>query len=143
MGNVLLFSNTLFLSLHVASIYLSYFIFFIAGLAAVSYLVQNNLLKHKKVSIIFNRLPNLSFLDKLNYKSIGVGFPILTFAIISGFVSGGVLLFSRQILSLALWMLYAVILHVRLSEKLRGRKVALLSLLAFGVIIISLFGRCF
>jgi len=134
---------------HIVTIYLSYIVFFTASLAALAYLIQDNLLKHKRTGGILNRLPDLSFLDKLNYRSIGLGFPMLTLSIVSGFIwakniygaywqSYG----SRQVYSLVLWLIYAVILHVRLSAKLRGIKVALLSLFAFGVIILSIFGVC-
>ena len=134
---------------HIITIYLSYIVFFVASLAAVTYLIQDNLIKQKRTGIIFNRLPDLSFLDKLNYRSIGLGFPMLTLSIISGFtwaknINGAYfgIYSSRQVYSLVLWLIYAVILHVRLSERLRGKKVARLSLFAFCVIILSLFGAC-
>lgn len=143
------FSSSIYLKLHILTIFLSYIAFFVATAAAVLYLVQNNALKNKQAGLIFSRLPDLSFLDKLNYRSIGLGFPILTFSIISGFIwiknIHGVYWWSynsRQLFSLALWLIYAVILHVRLSDKLRGKKVALLSVFAFFVIILSLFGAC-
>jgi len=142
-------AQALYLTLHTVTIYLSYIVFLAASAAAALYLVQNNLIKNKRTGIIFNRLPNLSFLDKVNYRSIGLGFPILTLSILSGFIWAenihGVYwpsYNSRQIYSLVLWLIYAVILHVRLSAKLRGRKVALLTLFAFLVIILSLFGAC-
>lgn len=141
--------QTLYFGFHIATIYLSYAIFFIASVAASLYLIQNSLLKNKRTGVIFDRLPSLSFLDKLNYRSIGIGFPILTFSILSGFIWVKNIYGSywagfnpRQVYSLILWLIYAVTLHVRLSAKMRGRKIALLSLFAFCVIILSLFGAC-
>lgn len=141
--------NNIYLVIHVVTIYISYIIFFLASAGAAAYLIQDNFLKNKRTNIIFNRLPDLAFLDKLNYRSIGLGFPILTLAIITGFIRVkniyGVYWLDtnlRQVYSLVLWLIYAVTLHVRLSEKLRGRKVAVLSLFAFFIIIISLFGAC-
>jgi len=142
-------SFNLYSMLHIGSICLSYFIFSLATLAAVAYLIQDRLIKNKRTGVIFNCLPNLAFLDKLNYRSISLGFPLLSLAIISGFIwarnihgvywSGHNL---RQIYSLVLWLIYAVILHARLSAKLRGKKVALLSLFAFGVLVFSLWATC-
>lgn len=139
----------IYLRTHLIGIYFSYIVFFAASLAAIAYLFQDNLLKNKRTVAIFNYLPDLSFLDKLNYRSIGLGFPLLTVSIVSGFIwakniYGGywVSCNSRQIYSLILWLIYAVILHVRLSERLRGKKVALLSLFAFCIIILSLLGAC-
>lgn len=143
------FHSSLYLKLHILTIYISYAVFFVSTAAAILYLIQNNALKNKQVGIVFSRLPDLSFLDKLNYRTIGLGFPILTFSIISGFIWArniyGVYwdgLYSRQVFSIILWLIYAVILHVRLFDKLRGKKVAFLSLFAFFVIILSLFGAC-
>lgn len=134
--------------LHIMTIYLSYSAFFVATAAAVLYLTQDYFLKNKQTGIIFDQLPNLYFLDRLNYKAISSGFPIFTIAIISGFIwarhtRGSIwMLERREVYSIALWLIYALILHVRLSSKLRGRKVAQLSLLAFCVIILTFFSRC-
>lgn len=143
-----LYFNNAYFIFHIAAIYLSYIIFFVASVAALIYLVEDIQLKHKKTKVLFSRLPDLSFLDKLNYRSIGLGFPILTFSIISGVfwvrdIQGAYWSWNpREVYSLVLWFLYAVTLHVRLSEKLRGRKVAILSLAAFAIIVLSLFSSC-
>lgn len=142
------FLNNPYLFLHIAAIHLSYIIFFVASFAALLYLIQDIRLKAKKTAIIFSRLPDLSSLDKLNYRAITLGFPILTFSIVAGvFWAHDIRTIywswsAREAYSLVLWLIYALILHMRLSEKLRGRKVALLSLAAFGIIILSLFNRC-
>ena len=137
-----------YLYLHIITIYLGYAAFFIATIAAALFLIQDNLIKNKQAGIIFNRLPGLFFLDKLNYRAIGLGFPMLTLSIISGFIWAGHIRGAywsykpREIYSIVLWLVYALILHVRLSAKLRGRKVAQLSLLALCVIILTLFSSC-
>lgn len=137
------------LKFHIAAIYLSYIAFLAATAAAVLYLIQNSALKNKQTAVIFSWLPDLSFLDKLNYRSIGLGFPILTFSIFCSFLWSknvhGIYWWgynSRQLCSIVLWLVYAVILHMRLSAKVRGRKVAFLSILAFFIVILSLFGTC-
>jgi len=139
----------LYSTLHIVSIFLSYLVFLIATTTAAAYLIQDALIKSKRTGVVFSRLPDLSFLDKLNYRSISLGFTLLSLAIISGFIWArnihgtywGVYNL-RQIYSLVLWLIYAVILHARLSAKLRGRKVALLSLFAFGVLVLSLLATC-
>ncbi len=138
-----------FLKIHSITIHLSYLAFFAASVVSVLYLIQDNALKNKLTGVIFSRLPNLSFLDKLNYRSIGLGFPLLTVSVISGLIWAknihGIYWWGynlRQLYSLILWLVYALILHVRLSAKLRGRKVAFLSIAAFFVIILTLFGAC-
>ena len=140
--------HELYLRLHVLTVCVSYAAFFAASAAAVLYLVQDSLIKSKARGAIFNHLPNLFFLDRLNYGAIGLGFPILTLSIISGFIwtrhIKGAYLSSnpREIYAVILWMVYALILHVRLSARLRGRPIAMLSLVAFSVIIFTLFASC-
>ncbi len=135
--------------IHGITICMSYIAFFAASVAAALYLIQDSAIKNKLGGVIFNRLPNLSFLDRFNYRSIGLGFPILTISILSGFIWAkniyGVYwqpFNSRHLYSLVLWLIYAVILHVRLSARLRGRKVAILSIAAFLVCVLTLFGTC-
>ena len=135
-------------NLHIITISLSYIAFFAASAAAVLYIIQDRFLKTKRAGMALNRLPDLLFLDRINYRAIGLGFPMLTLSIISGFIwaehtRGAYWSYNpRQIYSFALWLVYALILHVRLSAKLRGRKVAQLSLLAFCMIIFTLFSSC-
>jgi len=135
--------------IHIITIYVSYAAFFAASLAAALYLVQDNAIKSKRRGVIFSRLPSLSFLDRFNYRSIGLGFPILTISILSGFVWTKSIYGiywqgynSRQLYSLVLWLSYALILHVRLKARLRGRKVAILSIAAFFMMALTLFGTC-
>ncbi len=141
------FGNAYFVT-HLIAIVASYAVFFVTFSAAVLYLVQDNNLKRKHLGAMFNRLPDLSLLDKLTYRSIELGFPILSVAIIAGFllqkdISGSYWNWNtKEVYSVVSWLLYAVTLHVRLSSKLRGKKVALLSILAFGIIVFSLFVGC-
>ncbi len=141
--------HALYLKMHVAAICISYIAFAVASVAAVLYLIQDNAIKTKRGGSILSRLPDLSFLDKLNYRSIGLGFPILTLSILAGLIWARNVYGtywqgcnSRLFYSIVLWLVYAMILHVRLSAKMRGRKVAFFSIFAFFVIIISLFGTC-
>lgn len=135
--------------IHGITICASYTAFFTASVAAILYLIQDSAIKNKLSGVVFNRLPNLSFLDRFNYGSIGLGFPILTVSILSGFIWAKYIYGvywqgynPRHLYSIVLWLIYALILHVRLSARARGRKVALLSIAAFFVIILTLFGAC-
>ncbi|MBF0217391.1 MAG: cytochrome c biogenesis protein CcsA [Candidatus Omnitrophica bacterium] len=135
--------------IHRITIFFSYAAFFSAFLSGILYLVQDSALKNKLSGAVFGRLPNLSLLDMVNYRSIGTGFPLLTISILAGLYlaksAHGIYwqgFNSRQILSLAVWIIYALILHVRLTERLRGRKVAILSIAAFILMVIALVGDC-
>lgn len=142
-------AQEIYLMIHGIAILLSYAAFFVASAAAALYIIQNSALKTKRPGIIFSRMPGLSILDKLNYRSIGIGLPILTISIFSAFLWAKSVhgtywwgMNSRHLSSIVLWLVYAVTLHVRLSAKMRGRKVAILSIIAFIVMVFSLFGSC-
>ena len=141
-------SENIYSAVHVAAIYLSYIMFLVAAIAAVLYLIQDSNIKHKHLGLVFNGLPDLSLLDQLTYKSISLGFPMLTLGIVSGLLWAKTVegtywdLNIKQVSALVIWLLYAVILHVRLSAKIRGRKVAVLTILVFFVIIFAIGINC-
>jgi len=138
-------SNNIFLTIHIAAISVSFIAFLVATVSAVLYLIQDRNLKKKDAVILFNRLPDLDFLDKLNYRAIGFGFPLLTLGLINASflakqIWGVYWVWNfRDSYSLILWLIYAVTLHVRLTSKLRGKKIAWLSIIAFVIILIITF----
>ncbi len=142
-------SNSIFLTLHIVTIFVSFAAFFAATVSAMLYLAQDRNLKRKEAVVLSSRLPDLDFLDKFNYRAIGFGFPLLTLGIISASflakqIWGVYWVWNfRDSYSLILWLIYAVTLHVRLTSKLRGKKIAWLSIVAFVVIVIIIFaGVC-
>ena len=68
--------------IHTPLVILGYVAFFIAFSAAVLYLIQERELKLKRV--FFNRLPSLEICDDLAYRSLAIGFPLMTLGILSG-----------------------------------------------------------
>ncbi|MCK5912478.1 MAG: cytochrome c biogenesis protein CcsA, partial [Desulfuromusa sp.] len=48
------------------------------------YLIQNRMLKSKRFTGIYQVLPSLDTLDKVNYTCLSIGFPLMTLGIISG-----------------------------------------------------------
>jgi len=110
------------------------------------YLVQEHYVKSKQLGGLFERLPSLQTLDEINYRLITFGFPMLTFAIITGALWAESAWGSywnwdpREVWSLMTWFIYAIILHARLAAGWRGRRAALLSILGFLTILIAFFG---
>lgn len=128
------------LPLHIATAFLGNALFMAAGLVAVLYLVQERRLKQKKRSSR-SRLPPLEVLDQLSLRMIQVGFPLLTLAIISGWLLGtgrGSPAASARLLSVHIvWLLYAVLLHFRLWIGWRGRRLAWLTVFGLVAAIVS------
>lgn len=134
------------LGIHTILAFLGYAAFAVASGIAIMYLLQERYLKSKHLSGLFQRLPNLEVLDELNWRLIGLGFPLFTLAIITGAIWANTALGKywrwdpKEVFSLVVWLIYALILHLRLLSGWRGRKAAMLSIAGFIIVIFSFFG---
>jgi len=132
--------------LHMTFSLLSYVAFLIAFLAGLLFLIQERQLKHKHMGVLFHRLPALRTLDRLNFIAIGMGFCLLSLGVVFGVWGARALLGDwwrwdpKETLTLALWGSYLVLWLVRLRATLRGRKVALLSVLGFTLVLFTFLG---
>lgn len=125
---------------------LSYGAFLIALVAAILFLVQERQLKRKWMGRLFHSLPPLNTLDRINFIAISAGFVLLTAGLLCG-IWGAWSLRGRwwsgdpkEYLTGLLWLSYLVLWIVRVRATLRGRKVALLSILGFGLVIFTFVG---
>lgn len=129
------------LPVHVVLAFLGNAFFALAFFFSIMYMIQEHYLKKRRLKGLFYILPSLGVIDELNYRCLQYGFPLLTLAIITGAVWSEYALGSywqwkpRQIWSLITWILYAALLHGRLTAGWRGRKAALLSTVAFMVLV--------
>ncbi len=133
------------LPFHILLAFLGNASFALAFFFALMYLIQNHYLKSRKLGGTYFLLPSLEVLDEVGYRCISYGFTLLTLAMITGaiwseYATGNYWEWKhRQIFSLIEWLLYAALLHGRLTVGWRGRKAALLSTAAFCVMICSYF----
>ncbi len=113
---------------------------------AVMYLLQERLIKKKKIKGIFHKLPALQKLDELNYLCLRLGFPLLTLGIISGSVWASYAWGAhwswdpKETWSLITWLLFAALLHGRMNSGWRGRKASLLTIIGFAAIMFTFLG---
>lgn len=106
----------------------------LAALAGVTYLLQERQLKSRHPGPLMSRLPALEVCDRLGYRSLLVGFALLT----AGFLTGAVGVWSvlesgwswdlTRVLSLAAWGVYLAVLSWRWVAGVRGRKAAYLTI---------------
>jgi cytochrome c-type biogenesis protein CcsB len=138
--------KSLWLTVHVVTIFMGDALFAIAFLAAVMYLIQERQIKHKKFGSFYSRLPSLATLDAINYQSLVYGFPFLTLGMITGSIYAQYTLGTywqwdpKEVWSLITWVFYAALLHERLVAGWRGRRAALMSILCFCVLIFTFIG---
>ena len=89
---------------------------------------------------------SLESVDQFNARSLTVGFILLTLGILSGILAThqrfGKLFVGdpSEIWTITSWLIYAAIVAVRGTCTLRGRKVMLLAILAFGMFVFTLVG---
>ncbi len=138
--------ESLWLPIHAILAFLGNGMFTLGFAAGVMYLIQEGQIKSKKIGPLFHRLPTLKVLDDLNYRCLTIGFPLLTFGIITGSVWaenawGAYWSWDpKETWSLITWFLYAALLHARLMAGWRGRKAALLAIAGFGALLFTFFG---
>ncbi len=131
---------------HALLAFASYACFTIAAGVAVMYLIQRYFLKTKHFGALFQKLPSLETMDDISYRCLTVGWPLLTVAIISGSIwsdqaMGSYWIWDRkQTWSLIIWLIYAALLHGRITIGWRGKRAAILSIIGFIVVLFTFLG---
>ena len=131
------------LPVHVTLAFLGNAVFALAFAISLVYLVQEHLLKGRRSGWMIRRLPSLEQLDRLNFQCLAWGFPLLTLGIVTGAVwaenaTGRFWSWDpREILSALTWLIYAGLLQFRMTGGLRGRRAATLTILGFGLVVLS------
>ena len=128
---------------HTCCALLSYVAFLVAFVSGLLFLVQERQLNQKRMGMLFHRLPSLERLDRVNFWAVGVGFALLSIGLAYGFL-GERKLWGRwwsgdpkECLTLALWGSYLALWLVRARSTLRGRRVAVLSILGFSLVLFT------
>ena len=118
-------------------------LFILASCAGAMFIIQNGLLKHKKLSRMSRLLPSLNDLDRINHICLLWGFPVLTLGIFAGAVFAGFnwktgwLTDPKIIWTFAGWIIYGFLLHQRLAISWRGYRMAVFSCAAFILLLLS------
>jgi len=121
-------------------------LFVLASCAGAMFIIQNGLLKHKKLSSMSRLLPSLGDLDKINHICLLWGFPVLTVGIIAGAVFAG---FTWErgwpadpkiIWTFSAWIIYGFLLHQRLAIGWKGFRMAVVSCAVFILFLLSYVG---
>ena len=131
---------------HTVSSLLSYVAFLVACGAGALFLIQERQIKRKRMGVLFHRLPSLDQLEQVNVFAIGLGFGLLTVGLSLGLVVSRLLRGvwwsgdPKEILSATLWVCYLILWLARLRATMRGRRVALLSVLGFALVLFTFLG---
>jgi len=124
---------------HVITCFLSYSAFALSCAVSVIYLLKlRKERKGEKGEDMTGLFPALDSLDELIYRTIAVGFPLLTIGIVTGAAWANYAWGSywswdpKETWSLITWFVYAIFLHARVT--------AILSIIGFVAVIFTYFG---
>jgi ABC-type uncharacterized transport system permease subunit len=124
------------LIVHIVLAVLGYAALLFTAVAAFAYLMQERQLKQKKTHSIYGILPPLGMLDELISRSLGAGFVFITVSIIIGsiwsYVEYGTSWIDNGLITTAFvtWGIYLALIFFRVSAGWRGRKAAILAIIA-------------
>jgi cytochrome c-type biogenesis protein CcsB len=131
------------LTIHVTTCFFGYASFAVSFGISILYLIRE---KREGADGKSSWLPSTPILDEINYKSIIIGFPMLTLGIITGAAWANYAWGSywswdpKETWSLITWFVYAAFLHARFTRDWRGRKAAILSIVGFAAVLFTYFG---
>jgi ABC-type uncharacterized transport system permease subunit len=127
-------------ALHVTFAILAYAAFTYSFVLSILYLIQNRQLKRRRIGVLFARLPALEVIGRMNRTSVSIGLAVLIFALLLGIVRASEL-WATLADPKILWALITLAVYVFLlwvdRRGWEGRRVALLSILGFGVVLFS------
>jgi ABC-type uncharacterized transport system permease subunit len=117
----------------------------VAFVASVMYLIQSRRVRNKVNPAKVVPMLSLERLERMNRRAVNAAFPLLT----AGLLVGSLLLredhasaenwLSLKVLSTAgLWVVFLVLLYLRYATNVPGRRLAGLSVAAFGLLLVAL-----
>ena len=131
--------------LHISFILTGFSSLIIAVSSAFMYLLQSSQLKSKHLGKIFLKLPSLNSLDKLHFTSLAWGVILFSLGMLMGLLWAKntnelkqVLKDPTVVLSFLTCLMYWVILSFRFSTLRRGQKIAISTVLVFGLLFLTL-----
>lgn len=138
--------TSFWLGFHVVAIFIGEAAFALACGVGVLYLLQERAIKTKRRGFFFKRLPALELLDSAGYACIITGFTLLTVGLATGIVYAKLVWGKfwtwdpKEVWSAITWLLYAALLHERLTVGWRGRRSAILAIVGFIVVLFTFIG---
>ena len=131
---------------HAFIIFVSYGAFFLALVTGMLFLLQERRLKQKDPRILTAPSIPLEVLDHVNLYAVVTGFVLFSVGMLQGsrlarlewgaYFSGD----PKELWSLITWIAYAVVLGLRLTAGLRGRRVVFMSVMSFLLVMFTFVG---
>jgi cytochrome c-type biogenesis protein CcsB len=124
---------------HVVSCFVGYAAFAVSFGVSILYLFKfrADSRSAKPAGALLGYVPSAAALDEIGYKTIAIGFPLLTIGIVTGAFWANVAWGTywswdpKETWSLIVWLIYAAYLHARITRGWRGTRAAVLSIVGF------------
>jgi ABC-type uncharacterized transport system permease subunit len=114
--------------------------FALACIAGTMFLVQERQLKTRQPSSIFYRLPPITALSVANARLLWLGFSLFTVGIATGFLIGGRINWAQAVWSILVWGVYGGIILARILQAMADKWGAILSIVAFSLLLSTFWG---
>jgi ABC-type transport system involved in cytochrome c biogenesis permease subunit len=132
--------------LHLGTAFFAYASFTLSFVAGILYLVQYRELKQKRGGTFYHRLPSLEALEGLIYQPMAWGVFLLVLAIGVGLLwaksAFGTYWLGepKTITTIGIALFYLALVYVHYGRSSRGKRVVVMSLIAFGFVFLNFFG---
>lgn len=135
------------LGIHIFTSLIAYSILTLAALHSLLLALQIRQLHDHKPNILVRTLPPLQDMESLLFKVIALGWVLLSFSLISGFLYLDDLFAQhvahKTILSVAAWLVFAILLYGHWQYGWRGKKAIRWTLVGFLILMLAFFGSKF
>jgi cytochrome c-type biogenesis protein CcsB len=133
---------------HVITCFVGYAAFALSFVVSILYLFKAGSEKRtpNPAGSFLGFLPSSAALDEIGYKTIAIGFPLLTIGIVTGAFWANVAWGTywswdpKETWSLIVWLIYAAYLHARITRGWRGKRAAILSIVGFAATLFCYLG---
>lgn len=134
-------------SIHILTAFVGYAMFTMASIMAIAYILQDHMLKRKRLGAIFHKLPALGVLESLMYRQISPAFVVFSISILLGILLthldhwGPKWVSDPKVVATAVtWLVYAILFHLRMGVDYHGRKVAIVTIVGLACVLFAFFG---
>ncbi|WP_126455786.1 cytochrome C assembly family protein [Sulfuriflexus mobilis] len=142
--HILASNTTQNIEIHIILSLLAYSLLSIAAVQAVLLAVQDYQLRHKHPGGFMRALPPMRVMESLLFQIIGVGFFLLSLALLSGIIYLEDIfaqhLVHKTVLSIIAWLVFAILLFGRRLAGWRGRTAIRWTLAGFVTLLLAYFG---
>ena len=141
-GRVNIFGGNAWIEFHAALALFSYGVFALLTLTALMYVLQVFSLKRHHLHGLFSFLPSIRELDHISLRLLTAGVVLLTASLGVGAVywldDTSTVNITKLAVTVGIWLAYAIVLVLRLRDRLVGKRLAWLLIVLFVLVLLTL-----